>query len=84
MTSAPNMEKKEYYAVHKRWPKGIAMTNKPETFEEWEQKGKQLLDLLLECRDALPAISAVSARLHNVSLTLADRIESAMKPWEIS
>lgn len=39
--------------------------------------------LLLECRDALPAISLTSARLYNVSLTLADRIEAALAPWEV-
>lgn len=59
------------------------MSTKPETLEEWREKAKQLLALLLECRDALPAISAASARLHNVSLSLADRIEAAMEPWRI-
>jgi len=58
-------------------------TAKPVTLEEWEAKGKQLLALLLECRDALPAINTVSARLHNVRLDLADRIEAAMEPWRL-
>lgn len=60
------------------------MSKKPETFEEWQEKGRQLLALLLECRDALPAINTVQARLHNVRLDLADRIEAAMEPWKIS
>lgn len=47
-------------------------------------KCNELARLLVECRDALPAISLVSARLRNVSLTLADRIEEALKPWEVS
>ena len=47
------------------------------------QKCNELARLLLECRDALPAISLASARLHNVDLALADRIEHALKPWRI-
>jgi hypothetical protein len=42
-----------------------------------------LFALLLEARDALPAISLASARLHNVDLTLADRIERAIEPWRL-
>jgi len=57
--------------------------SKPETLEEYDTKLKEVLSLLLEARDALPAISLVNAKLHRVSLTLADRIEEAMKPWEI-
>jgi len=45
-------------------------------------KCNQLARLLIECRDALPAISIASARLHHVDLSLADRIEAALKPWE--
>lgn len=37
--------------------------------------------LLLECRDALPAITKESARMHGIDLTLADRIEALLKPW---
>jgi hypothetical protein len=40
--------------------------------------------LLIECRDALPAINLVSARLHNVSLSLADRIDESLKPWLVA
>lgn len=47
-------------------------------------KCDELARLLLEARDALPAISLVSARLRGISLTLADRIEQALKPWEIT
>lgn len=60
------------------------MSKKPETVEEWQAKGKELLSLLIEARDALPAISTASARLHNVRLDLADRIETALEPWKIS
>ena len=48
------------------------------------RKCNELARLLIECRDVLPAISVVSARLHNVSLTLADRIEEALKPWVVA
>ncbi len=46
------------------------------------KKCDELARLLIECRDALPAISMSSARLRGISLTLADRIESALTPWE--
>ena len=48
-----------------------------------KEQVKRMAILLLECRDALPAISLVSARLHNVDLSLADRIEEELKPWLI-
>lgn len=44
----------------------------------------ELVQLLVECRDALPAITIVRARLYDVSLTLGDRIESAIEPWEVA
>lgn len=47
------------------------------------KKCGELAMLLVECRDALPAISLVSARLHRVDLRLADKIEEALKPWEV-
>lgn len=47
------------------------------------QKCNELARLLIECRDALPAISLTSARLHGVRLDLADRIAAALKPWEV-
>lgn len=46
-----------------------------------EEKCVQLARLLLEARDALPAIDIVRARLYNVDLSLADRIEEALEPW---
>jgi hypothetical protein len=47
------------------------------------KKCNELAILLLECRDALPAISLVSAKLRGVKLDLADRIEDALEPWRI-
>ena len=52
----------------------------------WTQKEtagrmERMARLLVECRDALPAISQVSAKLHNVDLTLADRVETVLEPW---
>lgn len=51
---------------------------------ELEDRCKRMGRLLVECRDALPAISLASARLHCVNLDLADRIEAALEPWKIS
>lgn len=48
------------------------------------EKCIELARLLLECRDALPAISMMAARLHNVDLSLATRIEEALKPWRVA
>jgi len=48
------------------------------------QKCNELAKLLLEARDALPAITLASARLRGIDLTLADRIEWALEPWRIS
>jgi len=52
--------------------------------ENPQDKCRELAMLLVEARDALPAISMVAARLHNVSLTLADRIEDAIEPWRVA
>lgn len=49
-----------------------------------EEKCRELARLLLEARDALPAISTASARLHRIDLTLADRIEAALEPWRVT
>jgi hypothetical protein len=49
--------------------------------EDKGDKIKQAANLLLEARDALPAISLTAAKLHSLDLTLADRIEDWLKPW---
>lgn len=55
---------------------------KPEfTSEEKDAKITTMARLLIECRDALPAISLTAAKLHRVDLTLADRIEKELEPW---
>lgn len=46
------------------------------------QKCRELAKLLLEARDALPAITMTAARLRGIDLTLADRIEAALEPWK--
>jgi hypothetical protein len=46
-------------------------------------KCNELARLLIECRDALPAITLDRARLYSVKLDLADRIEAALEPWEV-
>ena len=48
------------------------------------EKCIELARLLLEARDALPAITLASARLRGVDLTLADRIEAALEPWRVT
>lgn len=50
--------------------------------DELEKKFKELIYLILECRDALPAITMTAAKLHGVDLSLADRIEACLKPFE--
>lgn len=47
-------------------------------------KMREMISLLIESRDALPAISLVSAKLYNVDLSLADRIEKCLEPWRLS
>ncbi len=54
---------------------------KPETIEEYKAKVEEMRSLLVEARDALPAISQVGARLHHIKLDLADRIEACLEPW---
>lgn len=48
-----------------------------------QEKVREMFHLLLEARDALPAIQLHAAKLHNVRLDLADRIEACLAPWEI-
>ncbi len=48
------------------------------------EKETALARLLLECRDAISCISMAQARLHSVSLTLADRIDTALEPWKVA
>jgi hypothetical protein len=43
-----------------------------------------LAQLLIECRDALPALTTVQCRLHNISPSLADRIDTALEPWAVA
>jgi hypothetical protein len=54
--------------------------------DPWERDDRtwNLVRLLIECRDALPAISLASAKLHGLDLTLADRIDRAIEPWKTS
>ena len=54
------------------------MMNSP----DWP-KMAEMIWLLIESRDALPAITKLAARIHNLDLTLADRIEDCLEPWEL-
>ncbi len=48
---------------------------------DWS-KVREMITLLIECRDALPAITLTQAKLHGVDLSLADRIGDCLEPWE--
>lgn len=48
-----------------------------------KEKVREMFRLLLECRDALPAITMTSAKLRGIKLDLADRIEKCLEPWEV-
>jgi hypothetical protein len=48
------------------------------------QKIREMVLLLIECRDALPAITLTSAQLRGIDLRLADKIEDCLEPWEIT
>lgn len=49
-----------------------------------DQRVITMAKLLIECRDALPAITTTSARLHGVDLTLDKRIEKVLEPWLVA
>ena len=55
-----------------------------ENLQDKDGKIREMVLLLIECRDALPAITMVQAKLNNIDLTLADRIENCLQPWETS
>lgn len=50
--------------------------------DDLEAMTKKMFYLLIESRDALPAITMTSAKLRNIDLTLADRIEECLTPFE--
>lgn len=58
------------------------MTDKKIIIANPEEKCRELARLLLEARDALPAITLAAAKIRNIDLTLASRIEKALEPWE--
>lgn len=47
------------------------------------EKCRELFRLLIEARDALPAIPLASAKLRNIDLSLADRIDACLEPWKV-
>lgn len=52
--------------------------------DDKNEKIKEAFFLLLEARDALPAIPMASARLRQLDLTLDKRIEDWLEPWRLS
>lgn len=70
MNAEPYREDEEGYAEYCAWRDDL--------------RTKRLAKLLVECRDALPAISTVAAKIHGVDLTLADRIDQELLPWRTS
>ena len=59
------------------------MSKTSEAIENKAEKLDNMCRLLIECRDALPAISRTSARLRGVKLDLGRRIEHELEPWEV-
>lgn len=57
------------YVRHEDWTKDLRTWN--------------LVRLLIECRDALPAITVAAVRLHNIDPRLDKKIETAIAPWAI-
>jgi len=50
--------------------------------ERLENRLSEIMPLFEEARDALPALSLTSAKLHRVDLTLADRMDAVgMRDW---
>lgn len=47
------------------------------------EKCREMFLLLIECRDALPAIQLATARLRGIDLKLADRIDACLEPWAV-
>jgi len=43
----------------------------------------ELVKMLIKCRDALPAITTVGMRLHNVPPDLDKQIERLIEPWAV-
>jgi hypothetical protein len=51
--------------------------------KDWKTIANKLAKVAVEARDMLPYITMTTAKLHHLDLTLADRIEEALKPWLI-
>jgi len=50
--------------------------------EDLEAKIKEMFYLIIECRDALPAITMTAAKIHKINLSLANRIDECLIPFE--
>jgi hypothetical protein len=61
----------------------IDMSKASEGIENKAEKLDGMARLLIECRDALPAIKQHQLRLYNISPTLADRIDETLEPWVV-
>lgn len=59
----------------------ILVGQKQIKIENAEEYLLKTLELLLECRDALPAITLVAAKMRGIDLKLADRVEDHMEPF---
>lgn len=58
------------------------MAHMADRIEDKDEKIREAAKLLLECRDALPAITVVQQKLHKVSEDLDKRIEDWLEPWK--
>lgn len=53
---------------------------------EWQKDPRtwELVQMIVELRDMLPAITLASAKLRGFDLGITDRVERLLKPWEVS
>ncbi len=52
-----------------------------DSLQSKDEKIREMVGLLIESRDALPAIKMVVAKLQGIDLTLANRIDKCLEPW---
>lgn len=72
------------HARMKERTKGMTFNKERMTASPDYPKMQEMIYLLIECRDALPAINMTSAKLYGIDLTLASRIKDCLQPWEIA
>jgi hypothetical protein len=69
-----------------RWPRDprCAMTGTEKSAWHKDPRTWELVQMLIKCRDALPAISVLRRDLHGVPPDLDKQIERLIEPWKVS